>query len=763
MKRFTLPLVFFVGWATAVLAAAPGTLTSLPQIHSLTNDQAALAPAVEFAATVTYFRGYEKTLFVQDRGIGLYVAATTKLNLVPGDRILIRGFANDSFRPIVASSDITLLHHGTLPPPVPASFVELVNAKQDSQYVTVHGLVRSAEMQRSSGHPVTAIELLTDGGYMGIAMDNSDPAKLDGLLDAEVEISGVASGRFDGKMQETGVLIHTPDFNYVRVLSRAPVDAWDTPVVRMDEVLKTLNSQDLTKRVRVQGTITYYYPKSMVILQDGNRSLRVLTPGINPLRVGDRADAIGIPFIDNGFLTLKLGQVRSTGAAAPIIPVPVTWDQLASGKHSFDLVSIEGKVVTQVREHSHDVYSISAGDHLFSAALQHPYVYAWGTLTPPPPIPAIAPGSRVRVTGVAILDDGNPFNGAVEFKIQLREASDVVVVQNPPLLNVRNLVLLVLLLLVIVIAGGLRGWVIEHKIRRHTAALAYIEQRRSRILEEINGARPLAAIIEQITELVSLKLKGAPCWCQITDGAQLGNCPPKLSGFRIILQEVPSRSGPPLGILFAAFDPLSQPDKLETEALAMATALAALAIENRRLYSDLLHRSEFDLLTNTHNRFSLDKHLDFLIAEARRTAGIFGLIYLDLDHFKQINDVYGHHIGDLFLKEVAERMKRQLRSFDILGRIGGDEFAALLPRMHSRADVEEIALRLEQCLDEPFAAENITIHGSSSVGIALYPQDAVTKDLLFHAADIAMYATKYAKRLLKAEVETRPLASSSQI
>ncbi|MGA2049599.1 MAG: GGDEF domain-containing protein [Terracidiphilus sp.] len=763
MKRFTLPFVIFIGWATAVLAAAPGTLTSLRQIHSLTNEQAALAPAVEFEATVTYFRGYEKTLFVQDEGIGLYVSATTKLNLVPGDRILVRGLANDSFHPIVASSNITLLHHGTLPPPVPASFVDLVNARLDSQYVTVHGVVRSAEMQRSSGYVVTAIELLTDGGYMGIAMDNSDPAKLDGLLDAEVQISGVASGRFDGKMQETGVLIHTPDFSYVRLLARAPVDAWNTPVFRMDEVLKTLNSQDLTKRVRVQGTITYYYPKSMAILQDGNRSIRVLTPGINPLSVGDRADAIGIPFIENGFLTLKLGQVRSTGAAAPIIPVPVTWDQLASGKHSFDLVSIEGKVVTQVREHSHDVYSISAGDHLFSAALQHPYVYAWGALTPPPPMPAIAPGSRVRVTGVAILDDGNPFNGAVEFKIQLRDASDVVVVQNPPLLNVRNLVLLVLLLLVIVIAGGLRGWVMEHRIRRHTAALAYIEQRRSRILEEINGARPLAAIIEQITELVSFKLKGAPCWCQISDGAQLGNCPPKLSALRVVQQDVPSRAGSPLGILYAAFDPLSRPDKIETDALAMATALAALAIENRRLYSDLLHRSEFDLLTNTHNRFSLDKHLDSLIAEARRNAGIFGLIYLDLDHFKQINDVYGHHIGDLFLKEFAERMKRQLRSFDILGRIGGDEFAALLPYVHSRADVEEIALRLEQCFDEPFAAENITIHGSSSVGIALYPQDAMTKDLLFHAADIAMYTTKYAKRLLKAEVETQPVATSSQL
>jgi diguanylate cyclase (GGDEF)-like protein len=750
MKRSTLALAILVVWATAVLAAAPGTLTSLRQIHSLTNAKAALAPGVEFEATVTYFRGYEKTLFVQDQGIGLYVSATTRLSLVPGDRILIRGSAHDSFRPIVESSDIILLHHGAIPPPVPAGFADLVHAELDSQYVTVHGLVRSAEMQRSSGQPVTSIELLTDGGYMTIAMDNSDPAKLDGLLDADVEISGVASGRFDGKMQETGILIHTPDFSYLRILSKAPVDAWDTPVAGMDEVLKALNAHDLTQRVRVQGTITYYHPSSMAILQDGPRSIRVLTSGINPLRVGDRADAIGIPFIENGFLTLKLGQIQSTGAADPIVPVPLTWDQLASGKHSFDLVSIEGKVVTQVREHSQDVYIISAGDHLFSAALRHPFVYEWGVLTPPPPVPAIAPGSRVRVTGVAILDDGNPFNGAVEFRIQLRSASDVVVVQHPPLINVRNLVLLVILLLVVVVVGGLREWTIERKVRRHTAELAYVEQRRSRILEEINGSRPLSAIIEQITELASFKLKGAPCWCQIADGAQLGNCPLQLSAFRLVQQEVPSRSGPPLAILFAAFDPLSPPRELETEALAMATALAALAIENRRLFSDLIHRSQFDLLTNTHNRFSLDSKLDVLIEEGDRTAGIFGLIYVDLDHFKQINDVYGHHMGDLYLKEVAERMKRQLRSIDFLGRIGGDEFAALLPLVHSRADVEEIAHRLERCFDEPFVTEKVTLYGSASVGIALYPQDANTKDLLFHAADIAMYTTKYAKKLLQA-------------
>ena len=106
---------------------------------------------------------------------------------------------------------------------------------------------------------------------------------------------------------------------------------------------------------------------------------------------------------------------------------------------------------------------------------------------------------------------------------------------------------------------GARGWAIEHRTRRQTAALAYIEQRRSRILEDINGSRPLAEIIEEITELVSFRLHGAPCWCQITDGAQLGNCPAKLDGLRIAQLEIPSRSGPAAGTVFAAFDRLAKP------------------------------------------------------------------------------------------------------------------------------------------------------------------------------------------------------------
>jgi diguanylate cyclase (GGDEF)-like protein len=94
---------------------------------------------------------------------------------------------------------------------------------------------------------------------------------------------------------------------------------------------------------------------------------------------------------------------------------------------------------------------------------------------------------------------------------------------------------------------------------------------------------------------------------------------------------------------------------------------------------------------------------------------------------------------------VALRMKRQLRNVDMLARLGGDEFAVLLPVVHNRAKVEEIALRLERSFDEPFSIEGQVLHGAASVGIALYPEDAATVDSLLSAADAAMYAVKHSK------------------
>jgi diguanylate cyclase (GGDEF)-like protein len=308
-------------------------------------------------------------------------------------------------------------------------------------------------------------------------------------------------------------------------------------------------------------------------------------------------------------------------------------------------------------------------------------------------------------------------------------------------------------LLIVVFAVLARGWALEHKVRRQTAVLsalteaeAELERQRSRILEDINGSRPLAEILEEIAAMVSSTLAGAPCWCEVAEGAKLGKFPQEPHGLRIVRAEIPARTGPALGTLCAGFKPQTPPIDSEIEALQNGTRLATLAIETRKLYSDLRRRSEYDLLTDIPNRFAMEKFMELQIEEASHSGRTLGLIYIDLDKFKPINDTYGHHVGDLFLQAVAQRMSRQLLGGDMLARLGGDEFAALVSLQHGLSDLEKILARLESCFDEPFSVEGILLHGEASIGFALFPKDGATKDNLLSAADAAMYAVKNKKK-----------------
>ena len=751
MKRSFLILATILGLGTVALAAEPVALTTLHAIHSLSRAEAQKGLTVAFEATVTYYARNDVDLFVQDGNEAVYVETTPLQDLTPGDRVLVRGKTRDSFHPDVLGEKITKLHSGVLPTPVKASFPTLIRAELDCMRVSVHATVRSADIGTFGNLHGIFLKLAIDGGYIEATVASSETLVPRGLLDAEVDVIGVVSGVFDSKMQLIGILLEVPTLEDVNILKRAPTGPDALPITPMDQVLKSYFVQDLTKRVRVQGTITYYQPGSAAVLQDGNKSVWISTHASDPLRIGDLAQATGFPDARSNFLALTDGEIQDSHISAPVAAQPSTWSQLAtwnSGNpdgHQNDLVSIEGEVKVAVREESQDEYVLSADGKLITAIYRHPPDFG-----PLPQFKQIPAGARIRITGICMVLDSttiNPSEEEIPFNILLRSSDDIVVVGQASLFSVPNLAIAAGVLFVLVVLAAGRGWILDRRIRRQTAELAYIERRRSRVLEDINGTKPLVEIVEQITELVSFRLKGAPCWCQIADGAQLGNCPPKLSAFRVVHHEIPARVGAVLGTISVALDPLTKPQATESEALIMATALSALAIETRRLYIDLRRRSEFDLLTDTHNRFSLDKRLDALIVEARQTASIFGFIYIDLDEFKQINDRYGHHVGDLYLQEVALRMKRQLRSHDLLARQGGDEFAALVPIVRSRADVEEIALRLERCLDDPFVVDGYTVYGSASVGIAVYPEDGDNRESLLKTADAAMYQRKHADRL----------------
>ncbi len=749
--RIVFPIAVVFATVPAASAASPAPAITLHAAATLTNAQASQHLPVAFEATITYYRSYDKDLFVQDGNNAIYVHATTALKLAPGDRIMVRGTTHQSFRPYVNSSDITVVGHSPLPKPIQPTFEQMIRAESDCKLITVRALVRSADLVPDRGSPIPAgyLRMIVDGGPVDANVDTQDESALKGLLDSEVQITGAISGHFDNKMQMTGILLHVQSLAGVKILKHAASDPWSLPVTPMDRIVTGYRSNDFSQRMRVRGTITYYQPGSVLVLQDGSRSVWIDTESWDPLHVGDVADAIGFPSVEDGFLRLSRGEVRDSLVQAQVTPALFTWRDLALGgndghSHVFDLVSVEGQVVTEVRQATQDLYVLESDGHLFSVILSHSRLQA---SAPIPPMKEVPLGARIRVTGICILAEANPFNGEVPFNILIRDFDDIVVVAQPPWLNISHLIAIVGILLAMVIALGFRAWYMERRNRQRIGSLAYVERRRSKVLEDINHSKPLAEILERITELVSVRLNGAPCWCQVAGGATLGNRPVDLqpSSLRVVESLIPGRSGPALGSIFAAFDARTNPDAVEKAALAMASELATLAIETSRLYSDLVHRSEFDRLTDVQNRFAMEKALGAMIQTARETARIFGLIYIDLNEFKQVNDLHGHLVGDQYLQEVSRRMKRQLRPCDVLARLGGDEFAVLVSEVHNRTEVEEICARLQSCFHEPFIGDGYFLQGSASFGISLYPEDADTADSLLRGADAAMYVAKYTR------------------
>jgi len=457
MKRLILTIAVFFAYASAAWAAPPVTLTSLRAIRALSNAEASKRLPVAFEATVTYYRGYERTLFVQDGDSAIYIGYPNDLKLVPGDRVLVQGKTQKSFNPIVLADSVKLLGRVALPKAEPATFDQMIRAETDCKLVTVRGVIRTADLSLSLVAPVhfMRMQLLMEGGYINATVDSYDLGVLEGLLDAEVELTGIASEEFDSKMHQTGILIHIQSLSDVRIIKRADSSPWALPVTPMDRVITVFHIGDATSRVRVHGSITYYLPGSAVVLQDGAKSIWIATLTNNPLRVGDAADATGFPDNHDGFLSLEHGEVRDTLIPAPVTPLAATWETMSprgydSPGHHDDLVSIEGRVETEVREASLDELVLSADGKLFSAIYRHPD-------NPSPSTREIPLGSYVRVTGICVLEYSNPFIAQVPFNILLRSFDDVEVVKRPSLLNVRNLVIVVLLLLVVVAVVGARG------------------------------------------------------------------------------------------------------------------------------------------------------------------------------------------------------------------------------------------------------------------------------------------------------------------
>jgi len=158
--------------------------------------------------------------------------------------------------------------------------------------------------------------------------------------------------------------------------------------------------------------------------------------------------------------------------------------------------------------------------------------------------------------------------------------------------------------------------------------------------------------------------------------------------------------------------------------------------------SELAHLSSHDQLTRLPNRRFYDERIGLALRRAAENHGMTGLLFIDLNEFKKINDTYGHGVGDKLLIAVAQRVQNCLRETDLVARLGGDEFVAVLEDVRSPDEVTRIAHKLSQAIEQPLYVRQQILKFSASVGVAIFPIDGRQKHELEEKADKAMYLAK---------------------
>ncbi len=164
--------------------------------------------------------------------------------------------------------------------------------------------------------------------------------------------------------------------------------------------------------------------------------------------------------------------------------------------------------------------------------------------------------------------------------------------------------------------------------------------------------------------------------------------------------------------------------------------------ERKKAAERIRHLAHFDILTDLPNRALLTDRLQRALAIARRDHSRMALMFLDLDKFKQVNDLLGHNVGDLLLRDLAVRVQCCLRESDTVARIGGDEFVVLLPSIENEPGARMVAQKILSALEQPFHLAGHQIGISTSIGIAIYPEHGEDEHLLVKNADQAMYHAK---------------------
>ena len=555
-------------------------------------------------------------------------------------------------------------------------------------------------------------------------------------------------------------LFYAPEASSIRVIAEPDAGLRDLPLTSIDEVFPSRHVEDNSPPVRVRGTVTYYKPGDSAVLENDGKAIYIQTRGDARIALGDVVDATGFASDREYAPSLRQAALTPTGRKTQIQPRPVTYAEATSGLYSDNLVSITGQLVSEVH-----------GDNSYTVILNANHHPVRATLEQDLPDTHLSLGSTLRIVGVCRILPSGAWRGPVLSHIAMRSASDVQLISKPSWYTVPHLLQLLGALLLIALAISVWAVLLRRRVVHQTAWISrsmLIAEERTRILELISSNRPLDEIMHATCESIERLLPGVACTCELqaqadaSAGIKEKPFTPvrKNTLFEVTLRDTEEQ---PIGSITVSSNNLSELPEDSTEIFAVLSELSTLATRQTLLYQGLVHHSTHDPLTELPNRRLCESRLAFALREAQKQQSRLAVIYIDVNRFKQVNDKYGHKTGDIYLQQIGARLLAQMRSHDMLARVGGDEFVAIAPFADAVDHADALTSRLQACFEDPFHIEGHTIVGSASFGLARYPEDGTTAEQLTRNADHAMYVTKHNDLRASEEVHGIAIVTSDEL
>ncbi len=737
-----------VGCALAARAqgSPPEELTTVHQIRQLKSSVTGPNRAIpaHLHGVVTYYDTVAPNLFVQDSTGGIWVdlRGIAAKAPAPGQVLDLRGNVGLGFSPYIQNPHWTVVGKSAPPKPRLVSYDDAATGTFDGQWVQLDGVVRSF-VQQAEGD-VLVIDVATPTGAFKVRIPAyHGPFPLH-LVDAKVRFAGVCGASFNGRNQFVSFHVFMPSLDDAEVLDAAPKDPFAAPVIPIANVRRYSADLPDEHRVKVVGTVTARFPQQGIYMTDSSGGLYAESQDGGPIREGDQVEVIGFPSAGSYSPVLKSASFRPTGKHFLPVVTPIPAREALKGKYDAELIRVSGTLTAYRKVLNQRELLVESDDHVtFKADLTH---------SGESPV-NITEGSRIALTGICAVkadENGSPS----DFELVLRSPQDIQVLSSPAWLTPERAAFCLFGLTIATLA--VIGWVFILRRRVHKQTQIITEKLKNELaLEE----RYRNIFERNLTGLYIAEADGKILDCNdacarilgyhgrhelLGNSEQAENIVQKLhasmadAGFAIGSEQSFQRLDGSQGWALCSLKAVGGEDH-EREVFEGSL----VDITERKIAEDRIQfLAYYDSLTSLPNRALVHDKLTKALPIARRERQKLGLLHLDIDSFKIINDCLGHSRGDELLGKIAQRLQACAREEDTVARLGGDEFLIALGPIHSAADASIVAERIARDLTPPFNLNGHSLSITCSIGISIYPDHGKDVETLIKNADAAMYAAK---------------------